>query len=242
MPILSFCDLDGTFVQTARHIQDEDVAIVYTSEQGKDIVITNKQLQLYQALLDSGTVIPVTARSLLSMNRMKPVLTFPAHKICEHGVFIYDENDDLIKEYSDSLIKYVYSHQNNLKIALDKLGRMSIHNNSFDGIQFKPIYHGTYLMSIEGKSSSDLHSRVIAQYVGNLDGLIVSTNGRSFSITCAVPSYKQVACQYLMDHYTQYQNCVTLGFGDSISDIPFLRTCDFSVVPNMGSTQIKLGD
>lgn len=242
MPILSFCDLDGTFVQTARHVEGEETEVVYTSESGKDIVITDKQMQLYTELLRSGLVIPVTARSLESMNRMLSTLTFHAHKICDHGVFIYDEGDNLIKDYSDSLIKLVYPHQNNLKIALDKLSRLAIRNSVFEETQFKPIYHGTYLMIIEGKAYSDFHSNIIKQYISKLDGLVVSTNGRSFSITCEVPSYKQKACQYLIDNYPQYQDCVTLGFGDSISDLPFLQSCDFSVVPNNERTQIKLGD
>lgn len=242
MPILSFCDLDGTFVQTSRHVEGQVSSVVYTSDTGRDIVITEKQLQLYTELLRSGLVIPVTARSLESMNRLLSTLTFLCHKVCDHGVFIYDEADNLVKDYSDSLIKVVYPHQNNLKIALDKLGRLSVRNSVFEDTQFKPVYHGTYLMLIEGKASSPFYADAIARYLNKLDGIIVSTNGSAFSVTCGVSSYKQLACQYLINNYPQYQDCVTLGFGDSLTDLPFMQSCDFSVVPNNERTQIKLGD
>lgn len=242
MPILSFCDLDGTFVQTSRHVEGQASSVVYTSDTGRDIVITDKQLQLYTELLRSGLVIPVTARSLESMNRMLSTLTFPSHKVCDHGVFIYDENDQLVREYSDYLIKVVYPHQNNLKIALDKLGRLSIGNSVFEDTQFRPIHHGTYLMLIEGKASSEFYANAIARYLNKLDGIVVSTNGAAFSVTCDVSSYKQLACQYLINTYPQYQDCVSLGFGDSLTDLPFMQSCDFSVVPNNERTQIKLGE
>lgn len=242
MPILSFCDLDGTFIQTARHVKDQESDVVYTSDSGKDIVITKKQSQLYAELLRSGLVVPVTARSLESMNRALTTLTFPAHKICNHGVLIYDEADQVVKAYSDSLIAVVYRHQNNFKIALDKLSRLAIRNSVFEDTRFKPIYHSTHLMLIDGKAESDFHAKCIANYLNKLEGIIVSVNGSAFSITCEVPSYKQLACKYLVENFPQYQDCVTLGFGDSLSDLPFMQYCDFSVVPNTTRTQIKLGD
>ena len=97
-------------------------------------------------------------------------------------------------------------------------------------------------MLIEGKASSEFYANAIARYLNKLDGIVVSTNGSAFSVTCGVSSYKQLACQYLINNYPQYQDCVTLGFGDSLTDLPFMQSCDFSVVPNNERTQIKLGE
>lgn len=241
MHILNFCDLDGVFVQTARHVVGQPTTVAYTSPKGKDIVLTDKQLLLHNKLNEIGYVVPVTARSLESMNRLKSVMNFNHHKICDHGAFLYDENDELVKDYSDSLIKVVYEHQNNLKIALDKLSRLSLQNSIFDNTLFKPIYHGTYLLHIEGKAHSDFHAKTISKYLSKLSGLVVSTNGPSFSVTCGVPSYKQLACDYLLNNVEKYKGCLTLGFGDSVSDLPFITECDYSVIPNKTSTQIQIG-
>ena len=242
--LVAFCDLDGTFVQTARHVAEGvSTQLVYTSETNKSIVITDKQLKLYEALLQIGHVIPVTARSLESVGRLLSTLTYPTHKICNHGVYIYDEENRLIPRYTTSLIGLASDKQYSMRQILDQLGRICNGNSVFEDLRFKPMMYQQYILCIEISALTDFHARMIEKAIKlrKHSGIIVSRNGKGISVTCEVESYKQIACQYLLENYPEYQGLPTLGFGDSISDLPFMQGCDFSVIPNNTGTQIQVG-
>ena len=79
--MLSFCDLDGTFVQTSRHIPEGvPTHLVYHSATNKKLVMTDRQLALFNFLNASTVVIPVTARSLESLQRLKSHMPFQHYK------------------------------------------------------------------------------------------------------------------------------------------------------------------
>jgi len=42
---------------------------------------------------------------------------------------------------------------------------------------------------------------------------------------------KHRAVEYVLNRYTEGQPALSLGFGDSLSDAPFLAACDFAVMP-----------
>ena len=242
--LISFCDLDGTFIQTVRHIAEGvPRQTVYISDTNKEIVITDKQLNLYNTLLVAGYVIPVTARSLESTNRLLSHLRYPTHKICNHGVYIYDQEDQLITKYTDGLIGLVSNKQHSLRKILDQLGRICNGSSIFEDLRFKPTMHHHYILCIEVSTLTEFHAKMIEKAIKlhRHDGIVVSRNGKGISVTCSVQSYKQLACNYLLENCVEYQGLPTLGFGDSLSDLPFMKGCDYSVIPNNESTQIQIG-
>lgn len=240
--LLALCDLDGTFVQTSRHIPESiPTHLVYTSKTDKKLVMTNKQLSLFNFLNSQGIVIPVTARSLDSLLRLQSHMPFKHEKICCHGARIYDKDNLLIKEYDNHLSTMLENVQDQFAEVMGVLTCFS-NNTIFSNLKYAAIQNDNVILNIEGQAETENQCSIIVENIRrhNLLNMIVSKNGKSFSITAFTDSYKQLACKYLIETNPEYQNLPTLGFGDSISDLSFMVGCDFAVVPNLASTQISL--
>ena len=240
--LLALCDLDGTFIQTSRHIAESvPTNLVYTSSTNKKLVMTNKQLNLFNFLNSNGIVIPVTARSLDSLQRLSSHMSFNHFKICDHGALIYDKDNKLVEDYADYMTELLTPIQDSMYAVSNCLNLF--HNNRiFAKLKTRSVALIETVVLIEGTAETEAHANIIVSNLEklNLQDIYISRNGKSFSVTAFSNSYKQLACQYLIENVPEYQDLPTLGFGDSISDLSFMFGCDFSVVPNTDSTQISI--
>lgn len=240
--LLALCDLDGTFVQTSRHIAESvPTNLVYTSNTGKELVMTNKQLNLFNFLNSNGIVIPVTARTLDSLLRLQSHMSFKHEKICCHGARIYDKDNFLNRDYDTYLSNMFKDVQDQFAEVMDVLA-LCKNNGVLSNLKYAAIKNNDVILNIEAQAETDNHASIVAHNIKshNLLNMVVAKNGKSLSITAFTDSYKQLACQYLIANNPEYQNLPTLGFGDSISDLSFMGACDFAVVPTQSSTQISL--
>lgn len=231
---LSFCDLDLTLIQTERHLNsDEPRSVVYTSDSDRQICITPKQQSLFKLFnTDPSWVIPVTARSLESLKRVQTTLPFNSFKICNYGVFIYDYKDELLTEFTNSLIGKVSKVQSQLK---DIIKYFHTHN-----IQAKLISHKTYGFYIEGnlvnKTSDLLKLNSIVQQYKEFDLYI---NGTGFALFPKTLKPKIDAVRFIKkETKLRYPNLTTVGVGDSKSDLFFMLECDFLMTPTRDNVQI----
>ena len=240
--MLSFCDLDGTFVQTSRHISEGTTThLVYHSATNKKLVMTDRQLTLFNFLNEKTIVIPVTARSLESLQRLKSHMPFHHYKVCEHGAYIYDKDNKLVDGYSDYMTDLLAPVQDQM-IKASNCVDLFLRNSIFNGLRTRAVALIDTVLIVEGSAATEEHAKIIVSNVENLNlpDLHVARNGKGFSITAFSDSYKQLACQYLVENVAEYKDLPSMGFGDSISDLSFMGGCDFAVVPTQKSTQIKL--
>ena len=240
--LLALCDLDGTFVQTSRHIAESvPTHLVYTSETGKKLVMTNKQLNLFNFLNNNGIVIPVTARSLESLQRLNSHMPFSHFKICDHGALIYDKDNKLVEDYADYMTELLNPLQDSM-YAVSNCLNLFHKNRIFAKLKTRNVALIETVVLIEGTAETEAHARIIVSNLEKLElpHIFISCNGKSFSVTAFSNSYKQLACQFLIANTPEYQDLPTIGFGDSISDLSFMSGCDFSAVPNTASTQISV--
>lgn len=240
--MLSFCDLDGTFVQTSRHIPEGvPTHLVYHSATNKKLVMTDRQLALFNFLNASTVVIPVTARSLESLQRLKSHMPFQHYKVCEHGAYIYDKDDKLVDGYADYMTELLTPVQDQMYQAINCVD-LFLRNSIFTGLRTRTVCLVDTVLIAEGSAVTEEHAKIIVSNVKNLNlpDIHVARNGKGFSITAFSDSYKQLACQYLVDNVPEYKQLPSMGFGDSISDLSFMTGCDFAVVPTQKSTQIRL--
>ncbi|AND75448.1 haloacid dehalogenase [Acinetobacter phage vB_AbaM_ME3] len=231
---LSFCDLDLTFIQTERHLEsDEPRHVVYTSDSGSNICTTPKQISLFNEF-NSGSsgVIPVTARSIESLKRVESTFNFNSFKVCNYGVFIYTYDNKLIPEFTDTLIGKVSSSQNELRESIKYLHLYNVHS--------KLITHKTYGFYIEGNinnKSTDLLklNSILKQH----KGLELYINGTGFSIFPKTLKPKTDAVRFIKKKMLElHPGVVTIGIGDSKSDLFFMLECDFLMTPTKDNVQI----
>lgn len=232
---LSFCDLDLTLIQTERHLDSDELRdVVYTSPSGRNICVTPKQKALY-TLLNSQEhyVIPVTARSLESLKRTEPTFEYHSFKVCNHGIFIYDHMDKLIPEFTESLISKVSRAQNTLKETIKYLHK---HNVNSKLISFK-----TYAYYIEGTfNTANTSERLLLNaIVKRHRDMTIYVNGSSFALFPNALKPKSDAVRYLKKRSLQQRpDLVTIGIGDSTSDLFFMQECDYLMIPVKDNVQI----
>lgn len=231
---LSFCDLDLTLIQTSRHLNDnEPREVVYTSSSGKEITITPKQKALFNLLNDKEHyVIPVTARSLESLKRVEDTLAFASFKVCNYGIFIYDYIDELIPQFTDSLIGKVSHAQSDLK---DIIKYLHTHNVQSKLISYK--HYGFYIEGNINNKSTDLLK--LNQIIRKYKDFDLYVNGTGFALFPKTLKPKVDAVRYIKKRtYLERQDLTTIGIGDSTSDLAFMSECDFLMIPTKSNVQI----
>lgn len=240
MSLVSFIDMDGTFIQTERHVLDSsDTTFVYESERGNKIVTTPEQLKVFKAISKAGIVVPVTARSLESLNKTSSVFNFTSYKICDYGCSVYNPENKMEDVFKNSLHSYVSKYQKELSEIELQLLKLK---EAFPEILINTIAYKGINYLIEGTTLSQRLTEVVIYSLRalSIDGMNITYNGRSFIIACGNDSYKHIATTYLMKTKHEFLEAASLGFGDSFSDRQFMKECSFSVVPNFKSTQIVI--
>ena len=230
--ILFFSDIDGCLLQTKRHVPDVDTVLCYTSGSDKDLVATNPQLSLFELFKHNSIVIPVTARPLERVLMLNRLYTFDSYKICDSGITIYDKDNNLIEDYSNSLIGLVSTYQSSLKDIIQLLSVSKLISS------FKQIVYKQYIVGIEGTGDDEASTKYALAYLSSkFSWISFNVNGSSFFIS-VVPSFKDLACKYVLQNIDHYD--LSIGFGDSSSDLPFMNLMDYSLVPNSNITQINM--
>lgn len=230
---LSFCDIDLSLIQTARHLtSDEPRQTVYTTSSGKDVVITPKQTLLFNLLNTSPNfVIPVTARPIESLNKVESVLNFNSFKICNYGVFIYDSKDELVVEFTHQLRSKVSQYQHTLKEVIKYLHLTNVNS--------KAIQHDHFLYYIEGQCSVPCDIDRVEALEKRFKDISVYFNGKSFAIFPKSLRPKEDAVRYLKKQLTTVNPALTtVGLGDSTSDLFFMNECDYMLIPTKDNVQI----
>lgn len=238
-----FVDLDHTFIQSVNHTEGQPSQLVYNNN-GKAIVITEKQLQVWNGLKQVANVIPVTARSLERTLLCQDTLGFDSYLVTDHGSFIYTPDDQLLVHYVQSVIyPLVIPLQQSLRMVEKYLSLAEMNLGRSFGLRFNTVRHGRHSLLIEGTTESLRATEILIHNLYlTMDtfGLKVNSNGRSFSVTCVEESYKGLAVKYLQDTFPEEFSKPSIGFGDSRTDMPFLMQCDFASIPIDVSTQLTL--
>lgn len=228
---LVFVDLDDTLFQTHRRLTPnaEFVVASYDKNATPLAYMSDKQQMLTRWLWQSTDVVPVTARSPEALARV--ALAFHHGAICAHGAIILDNHGNTDPNYHAIMRQALLAYQPQFR-ALTKtvqdiavsLGSVRLWTVAEQGVEL-------YLMVKQNDLSALLFLPSIIQRLPRaiLAEFYCHSNGNNLAIIPKAVS-KAFAVQYYLEHYVAEQR-VTLGFGDSLSDMAFLSLCDFWGAP-----------
>ena len=193
-----------------------------------------KQKRFFEFISKDSVVIPTTARTLEAYNRVK--LEFHHSVICTHGALILKPNGEIDQGWA----KKMREGQLNYQSRLQELKETCIADtNDFAGnIRIGPTkeFGASYFLSCKHLYNDE---EALHEYAARVQSKLskdywTHLHGNDFSI---LPMYfsKRKAMEYVLtNHFPDHE--LTIGVGDSISDLDFMQACDFLVIP--GSSQI----
>lgn len=225
-----FTDLDDTLFATKnRQEVTEGCIVASTDKDGKPSGYQNKKQQgLLEKLKLIGLVVPVTARTNLQYKRV--LLDFGTNYILNSGasIILDDKIDQEWKGRTLNILKttnqLIKSHwdlfvQENPNFIYDLIKPAGFNGLILQwGIKSNKQYDIDYI-GRKLKSFILTHNLPLWMHYQNDKGVYLIPNGIS----------KESAVEYVIN---KLKPEVSLGVGDNISDVPFMKLCDYCLFPS----------
>lgn len=236
--IVIFLDLDDTILQTAPKCPPgEPVAPAATDRDGRALsFMTRAQQRLLDTWLQQGTVIPVTGRTDDALARV--AIAFDSWRITHHGAVIRRPDGALPEWWHVQMRPVLATAQPLLREIAAELSvgaatgdyRVSIHRveDLLTYVSVKTNRDETVLVSV----------RTRLETAGLPAALALHCNGHNLAVSVR-GAQKHDAVRRVAAELERAGPIVTIGAGDSLTDIPFLRACDFALVPRASQIQLE---
>ncbi|QQS55280.1 MAG: hypothetical protein IPM89_05590 [Candidatus Competibacteraceae bacterium] len=236
--IVIFLDLDDTILQTAPKCPPTEPVEPAAVDRAGQVLsfMTRAQQRLLAFWLERGTVIPVTGRTDEALARV--MLKFESWRITHHGA--------VIRQPDGRLPAWWYTEIRPLLVAAQPLLRECTacleQGATAGGYRVRGHSVDEWLSYISVKANADdaalagVRARLVA--AGLPEELALHHNGNNLAVTVR-GAQKHDAVRRVGMELERDGPIVTIGAGDSLTDIPFLRGCDFALVPRDSQIQME---
>lgn len=233
MSVVCFVDLDDTLVQTEGKLRPEDLRepAAFDRQGRPSSFMTAAQMILVERMLGKAALVPTTGRTLEALRRVR--LPFDSYRITHHGAVVTDRHDGVDEEWAAKVHPALIGRRSQLDAAAAAVS--GIARGLAIAARVRVLEEGgvpTYV-SIQGENAIALGQLEEALDLGGLGpGLRIHRNGRNMALLPAETS-KRNAVAHVISRLAR--DCagrvLTVGFGDSLSDAPFMGICDFAMCP-----------
>lgn len=225
-------DIDDTLLQTMRRRTPEPSDAVGTVDRENNPLgfMTVKQQMLTKWLKETSVFIPVTARSPEALNRVK--IDFEYGAICSHGGVILHPNGKRDEEWHQIQKAQINALGSDLHDVMELIKKVG---DAFGGVRTWIVYEDDlplYVCAKHAEADVSVLEKALEAAKEFYDcKFYFHMNGNNLAVIPLSVS-KQKAAQYLLSKMNPTGAQAVLGFGDSLSDQPFLNTCDWIGIPN----------
>lgn len=231
-----FADLDDTLFLSLRKLPahaHEGKRLVSPADNGNDSYQTLKQQNLFAWLRETTDLIPVTARSTRAFAKID--LDFGnSFKIVANGAVIIKPDGKIDQDWHEILLAEITPlHESILEIEenCQNIAREL-------GILVRcpqTLENGMRHSVIVKQDNLDVELRLqeIFERVDVPEDWTRHLNGNNMAFTVPAVSKKR-AVEYVMQQLPDLDKTVTIGMGDSFTDMPFMSLCDLFVTPLQG--------
>ncbi|WP_425144962.1 hypothetical protein [Deinococcus sp.] len=235
--IVVFADLDDTLFQTLRKLPGADLASLRPATVdplGEAHSYSTPAQSALLALLAAGgaTLIPVTGRDQAAFGRV--TLPFRSWRVLDHGLTLLTPAGSIDAAWA----KRVRLHLAPLQAALEAhTAALLPHAERLGCRVSRHLAHGLPFMTVlkHPDAQPDALAELQTLWEARLNGaaeLQVIANANNVSLLPGGLGKAQ-AVAYLREQHFPHA-ALTLGLGDSLSDLAFLNACDFALTPSGG--------
>ena len=233
--IFVFSDLDDTLIQTAGKLPDGVKSEVAAYDRNGDSLsyFSSHQKVLLNLFARAGaTIIPVTGRTKEALERVNYL--FKSYSAVSHGAAVL-KPDSSVCEYWLELIRQEKKDWPQALERVNELMQRSIRKSNLDAQTRVIIDQGIHAyVSVKGtKGALDA-----LESIGRDTSLRLHRNGRNLALLPAYTSKKR-AVEHIKNLLEIKPDDLVLGMGDSLTDLPFMRLCQFGIFP--AGSQIDQG-
>lgn len=236
--VLIFLDLDDTILQTAAKCPPSEPVVPAAVDRIGQVLsfMTRTQQHLLAFWLERGTVIPVTGRTDEALTRV--MLNFDSWRITHHGAVIRQPDGCLPAWWYTEIRPLLVAAQPRLWEYVMRLEQHAV----VEGYRVRSHSVDEWLTYVSIKADADaavldaVHARLEAE--GLPEELALHHNGNNMAIMIR-GAQKHDAVRRVMAELGREGPIISIGAGDSLSDIPFLRICDFALVPRNSQIQTE---
>lgn len=228
MAIVFFSDIDDTLIQRKKNYQPpiSSAADVPTVSSSYSTAVQQSLINL----CNEQVFIPVTGRNKAAIDRLSIAMT--SFKVIDHGAIILNKDDEIDPLWQQILMKESDSWQSVLEDYAAKI--VALINEEKLALRCKVIsdFGVVCYVSIKGKYDELLKlSEISDQFNALADNARVHLNDSNMAL---LPPFacKKRAVEFLQKYYTaQAKDTLFVGMGDSNSDLAFMQTCHFQMIP-----------
>lgn len=234
MKPLILTDLDDTLFSSMRKQSPGSALLPVTKlRNGKQSFMNERQRKTFEWLKSSGRIVPVTARSSSAFGRVDVDFGSKVAVLSNGGV-ILGKNGLPDQEWALKV------EEISSRLAPGLREMLSFLQDSFgDEIRSWIVSEGGVEIYLCAKVNStddgciartiqEVSSRATARF--DMQPYHLHVNGNNFSCT-PVGISKFAAVKYLLSTCFAQWNGPTIGFGDSLTDFPFMELCDVAMTP-----------
>lgn len=232
-----FVDLDDTLFQTNRRCSPaDDFTIATTDKSGQPLSFMKPRQKMFVDWMNhTGKLIPVTARSVEALSRVK--MNFSHGAVCSHGGTILNADGSVDQQWHDQVEAGLHSYQSLLANLPELLLKAAVPYGSIRTWIVEENGLGLYAVAKQNEPVSlflkELVNHLPPEYRSQF---YIHSNANNLAIIPKAIS-KALAVRYLMENKLHdIDDSFLLGFGDSLSDFEFLAECDWFGLPKSSQT------
>ena len=236
--LVIFLDLDDTILQTASKCPPDQALTPAAFNRAGEVLsfMTSAQQRLVAFWRDQATVIPVTGRTNSALARV--AIPFDSWRITDHGAVIRQPDGSLPIWWHDEIQPLLNAARRSLEKAATWLNanamvggyRVSMHalDDCLTYISVKADEDGTALARLQAQLAE----------TGLPPELTLHCNGNNLALMVK-GAQKHDAVRRVTVELKRNGPLVTIGAGDSLTDLPFMQICDFALVPKSSQIQME---
>ncbi len=242
--IIALVDLDDTLFQSRRKWpadvpEDRLTPLGFAADGALLGFATPRQLGLLSWLSKTTLVVPVTARSLAALRRVR--MRFGA-AICAHGGLVLDENGIPDPNWSRRIHAEAQRDAEQLRLYAEAIA--SAAGDQGAAVRGRVLAEDQVPLYVvakhDGGDEVALHALVTAAVPELPAGWTRHVNGNNVAL---LPPWlgKQHAVRYLLDRLrVEAPDATVIGIGDSHTDAAFMHLCDFAMLPTRSQLAERL--
>lgn len=235
MRAIALVDLDDTLFQTIRKCPSDVPETALTplgfAKDGSALsYATPRQMRFIDWLADTTHLVPVTARSLDALRRVR--IPFAA-AVCAHGGVILDDHGEPDAAWRAHMDGEAAVHApmlarlaNAVRQSAAAFGAtLSVRVLEEEGLAL-------YVLVKHPDADDDALHAVIDAMVGEVPaGWTVHRNGNNVALMPPYLGKQHAVARLIPGLRARFPDAPVIGIGDSLTDAPFMALCDFAMTP-----------